>query len=47
MIVLPSEFRGEPVRIVVKKEPPMQEDASISINDFLKKIHRHPQGLRH
>ena len=40
MIVLPSEFRGEPVRIVVKKEPtksPMQEDATISINDFLKK----------
>ena len=37
MIALPSEFRGEPVRIVVKKEPPMQEDTSISVNDFLKK----------
>ena len=37
MIALPSEFRGEPVKIVVQKEPPMQEEAAMSIDDFLKK----------
>jgi len=40
MVALPSEFRGEPVRIIVKKEPtksPTRDDAEISIDDFLKK----------
>ena len=38
--VLPPEFLGEPVKIVVEKEPteiPSQEDTAISIDDFLKK----------
>ena len=36
-IDLPEELRGEPLKIVVAKEPANTKDVEISVDDFLQK----------
>ena len=36
-IALPEELRGEPLEIVVAKEPAKPKDVEISVDDFLRK----------